>query len=131
MTVQEIAKLERVGERQIQRYLHDGFKGHVLRAVRIGRGFVIALEDYREWRRACGFDEPEAQQPEVPKVTLAEVIAEPEPERPAYPPYPFPADPHGQLTNVPHEHSRNMPHPLACRDYFQEQARRMKAQLRG
>ena len=48
-----------------------------------------------------------------------------------YPPYPQPADPNGQLTTTPHPHSRNMPHPQACADYIAEQARKLKAKLRG
>jgi len=141
MTVKQLALFEQVSERQIQRYLHEGFQGHVLPAVRIGRSFQITEPDYREWRRVCGFDEPEAQQPEVLRISQGgaesalpsepgEVIA-PEPDRPAYPPYPQGADPNGVLTNVPNEHSRNWPHPLAIRDYFAEQARKMKAHLRG
>jgi hypothetical protein len=86
----------------------------------------------------CGFDflpQPatpaEPAVPEMRKVSQVELEPGCFPPRPTYPPYPQAADPNGQLTNVPHEHSRNMPHPLACRDYFEEQARRMKAQARG
>lgn len=140
MTVKQVAASEQVSERQIQRYIAQGYKGCKLPAVRVGRSFQIAEADYKAWRVACGFDTTEA----LPQVSASEPDsgAHPAPaSKPesgphpapcaAYPPYPLPADPNGVLTNVPHEHSSNWPHPLACQEYMEEQARKMKAQLRG
>ena len=57
MTIQDVARSEDIGERQAQRYCRaPGYKGHVLKAVRVGRGLVIAIEDYKAWRVECGFD---------------------------------------------------------------------------
>jgi hypothetical protein len=146
MTVTEIARLEEVSERQIQRYISLGFKGHKLPAAKTRRAFVIDETDYRAWRVDCGFDflpQPEAPEapgdadpvPSAPKLGALTEPGEIPPASPRearpYPPYPQAADPHGVPTNVPHEHSSTMPHPLACRDYFEAQARKMKAQLRG
>jgi hypothetical protein len=148
MNIQEIARLEQVSERQIQRYCRAGYKGHVLPATRSGRGFVIAVEDYKAWRVECGFDFlPQAPERSIAAVSATEPGGNPpgSPADPAapkkcsdcgtvvrpYPPYPMAADPHGVPTNVPHEHSSTMPHPQACADYFAEQARKIKAQMRG
>jgi hypothetical protein len=141
MTIQEIARLEQVTPRQIQRYCRIGYKGHVLPATRKGRGFVIEESDYRAWRVSAGFDFlPQQDAPErsthADHASPAESADHIEPTspgeaRPSYPPYPQAADPHGVPTNVPHEHSSTMPHPQACADYFAEQARKMKAQIRG
>jgi hypothetical protein len=154
MTIQDLARSEGISERQAQRYCRaPGYKGHVLPATRKGRGFVIEESDYRVWRVECGFDF--LPQQDAPGRSTAAVSAteEPggippgcttpqilggfpapggsEPPGPTYPPYPQAADPHGVPTNVPHEHSSTMPHPQACADYFAEQARKMKAQIRG
>jgi hypothetical protein len=140
MTIQEIARLEQVTTRQIQRYCRaPGYKGHVLPAARKGRGFVIEESDYRAWRVECGFDFLPQQDAPERSTTAASTKPDdqdtepvsPRDTRPAYPPYPQAADPHGVPTNVPHEHSSTMPHPQACADYFAEQARKMKAQMRG
>jgi hypothetical protein len=134
LTVKQVAESEQISERQAQRYCRaPGYKGHVLKAVRVGRSFIIAVEDYKSWRLECGFD----FLPQQDATARAEVpVPDPEPvsprdTRPSYPAYPQCADPNGVLTNVPHEHSRNMPHPQACADYFAEQARKMEAKLRG
>ncbi len=133
MTIQDVAKHEGICERQAQRYCREpGYKGHILKATRLGRALSIAVEDYRAWRVECGFDflpQPEAQQPELPRVSQGEVVAQPEPERPKYPPYPQVANPGGPITNVPHETSGSMPHPLAVRDYMERNARELKAKL--
>jgi len=130
MTVKEIAEREQVGERQIQRYIAQGYKGCKLPAVRVGKSFQIAEQDYKAWRVACGFDTVVEAQPVPCAAPQVEAIAAPAPCA-AYPPYPLPADPSGPITNAPHEHSSNWPHPLACQEYMEEQARKMKAQLRG
>ena len=135
MTIAEIAQREGVTERSAQRYITVGYKGTKLPAVKLGRTYLIALEDYRAWRLQCGFDFLPQQDamPEAPKVSQGKLIAPPaDPAvlRP-YPPYPQPADSNGQLTTTPHPHSRNMPHPQACADYIAEQARKLKARLRG
>jgi hypothetical protein len=147
MTIQDVARNEGISERQAQRYCRAGYKGHVLPATRKGRGFVIEESDYRAWRVECGFDflpqqdaAPGRSTPAVsataqaggfpPGYPDAEPVS-PRDTRPTYPPYPQAADPHGVPTNVPHEHSSTMPHPQACADYFAEQARKMKAKLRG
>jgi hypothetical protein len=135
MTIAEIAQREGVTERSAQRYITVGYKGTKLPAVKMGRTYSIAVEDYRAWRVQCGWDFLPQQDvvPEVPKVRQRELtpavesVALPKP----YPPYPQPADPNGQLTTTPHPHSRNMPHPQACADYIAEQARKLKAKLRG
>jgi hypothetical protein len=152
MTIQDVARNEGISERQAQRYCaQPGFRGNVLKASKIGRAFVIAAEDYKAWRIACGFDflpqpdgaesAPLTSASSAPKLGadadsadhLPVPSVEPgaNPPGPSYPPYPQAADPHGVPTNVPHEHSSTMPHPQACADYFAEQARKMKAQIRG
>jgi hypothetical protein len=144
MTIQDVARNEGISERQAQRYCRaPGYKGHVLPATRKGRGFVIEESDYRAWRVECGFDFLPQQDTAPERSTHADHASpaesaddiEPtspgEARSPAYPPYPQAADPHGVPTNVPHEHSSTMPHPQACADYFAEQARKMKAQIRG
>ena len=145
MTIQDVARNEGISERQAQRYCRaPGYKGHVLKAVRIGRAFVIAAEDYKSWRIECGFDflphpggsEPAPLTPADPAAVTPQILGgfpEPGPisPGPSYPPYPLPACPGGPITNVPHPSSGSMPHPQACADYFAEQARKMKAQMRG
>jgi excisionase family DNA binding protein len=131
MTVQEIAKLEQVGERQIQRYIAQGFKGRFkLPAVRVGRSYTVAESDYKAWRIACGFDTPAPAVEPMPQVSaIAEpaVIEAAAPEyTPPYPPWPFPADPNGELTNAPAPHSRNWPHPLAMQDHMQAETRKLR-----
>lgn len=136
MTVKQIATNEGVGERQIQRYISEGFKGHKLPAVRVGRSFQITEQDYRAWRVLCGFDAP-AKESEPASTCPGHVEEPPTAEEspvvvvPMYPPWPQAADPNGVLTNQPHEHSRNWPHPLAVADHQREENRKMEAQLRG
>ena len=135
MTVKQVAASEGVSERQIQRYISQGFQGHILPAVRVGKAFQITEADYRAWRVACGFDAAIEAQPvsscSVPnRLAGVDSCERPAPSA-AYPLYPHPACPGGPITNVPHPTSGNMPHPLACRDYMQEQARKQKAQIRG
>lgn len=138
MTVKEIAASEGVSERQVQRYISEGYKGrHKLPATKHRKAFHIAVDDYKAWRIACGFDvEASSAHPAdstTAKTTVAaaaEVPASPEDARP-YPPYPQAADPNGIITNAPHAHSRNWPHPDAYREHVEEAARKMKAQLRG
>lgn len=132
MTVKEIAKREGISERQAQRYCRVGYRGHVLPTTRNGKGFVIAEADYRAWRIVCGFEEaqPQVSAP-APSTNLVERPAPASPEhqarrRASYPPWPQPADPNGQLTNVPHEHSRNWPHPEACRIHAEEELRKQR-----
>jgi hypothetical protein len=137
LAVKDVAKLEGVSERQIQRYVKEGFKGHVLPAVRVGKASHIEETDYRAWRVACGWDQPElAQRPVVgslsPQSPQVEVIAPvPAPCAEQYPPWPQCADPNGELTNAPSEHSRNWPHPRSCEQYMREQRRKQIEQLRG
>jgi hypothetical protein len=150
MTVQEIAQLEQVGERQVQRYITQGFKGRIkLPAIRVGRSYVIAETDYKVWRIACGFDTAAPAVAPMPQVTscspgsgdqevtrLLSAIAEASvieaqaqqytPAPPPYPPWPFPADPNGELTNAPAPHSRNWPHPLAMQDHMQAENRKLR-----
>ena len=130
MTVKEIAALEQVSPRMIQRYIAAGFQGHILPAVRIGKSFAIAEADYHAWRVLCGFEQAAEPQPE-PQPRQVEVIAPPVPALPAFPPWPQAADPNGQMTNAPHEHSRNFPHPEACRIYMEEQLRKQQTKIRG
>jgi hypothetical protein len=132
VTIQEIARIEGISERQAQRYCAEpGYKGCVLKATRKSRAFVIELEDYRAWRVECGFDFLPQQDavPEAPRVR-DELVPEPVAPRP-YPPYPQPANPGGPITNIPHPTSGSMPHPQACADYMLEQAKKLKAKLRG
>jgi len=143
MTIQDVARNEGISERQAQRYCRaPGYKGHVLPATRKDRGFVIEESDYRAWRVECEFDflpqqdaapERTKDAEQFPKGTASPDAepASPGEARPAYPPYPLPACPGGPITNVPHPTSGSMPHPQACADYFAEQARKMKAKLRG
>jgi hypothetical protein len=138
MTIKEIARNEGVDERSAQRYVTAGYKGHRLPATRTKRGaFVITLDAYRTWRIACGFNEPEpVAQPEAVSAQ-PQVSAPVESEEPAaapapkYPPWPMAANPRGQLTNGPHESSRNWPHPRACEAHAAEQLRKQQERLRG
>jgi hypothetical protein len=140
MTVKDVAKNEGVGVRQIQRYISLGFKGHKLLARKRSKGYWIEESDYRAWRVACGFDparvSPEDTRP-APAPSGDAHTATAEDAHPValghriYPPYPFPADPNGVITNVPDAHSCTMPHPQAVRDYFEAQARKMKETLYG
>jgi len=121
MTVSEIARLEGVTPRQILRYVNEGYKGCRLPAVRLGKAFSIIPDDYKLWRQQCGFDTTPAP------ASLAAPAGSPEDPRPApmspedthptYPPWPLCADPAGPVTNAPHEHSSNWPHPLAVEDH--------------
>jgi hypothetical protein len=126
VTIAEIARIEGVTERSAQRYVTVGFKGNKLPAVKLGRTYRIAVEDYRAWRLECGFDFLPQQDavPEVPRVRQDKVPATVAPK--PYPPYPKPANPGGPLTNIAHPSSGNMPHPQACLDYIREQARKQK-----
>jgi hypothetical protein len=130
VTVREVAALEQVSTRMVQRYCREGFQGHILPSIRVGKSLVIAESDYRAWRIACGFEQPEPEpQPQVsqPEESLQPIA----PPAPMYPPWPLAADPHGELTNGPSEHSRNWPHPLACEAHRAEQLRRQMERLRG
>jgi hypothetical protein len=134
MTVSEVAALEQVSTRMIQRYVSEGYKGNKLPAVRVGKSFVIAENDYKRWRIACDFAQPEpipepgGGSPQGRTPSQVEVIA---PPAPTYPPWPLAADPNGPITNAPHEHSSNFPHPEACRIYMEEQLRKQQIQIRG
>jgi hypothetical protein len=160
MNIAEIAKLEEVTTRQIQRYCRaPGYKGHVLKATKVGRGFVVQIEDYKAWRAECGFDflpqpdgaksAPTTAAPTTttaapttttaaPTTTTAAPTTAPEAKCPdcatvvrSYPPWPLPANPGGPITNVPHPSSGSMPHPLAVADHQREENRKMLAKLRG
>jgi hypothetical protein len=149
MTVKQVAELEQVGERQIQRYISEGFQGHKLPATRNGRSFSIALDDYKTWRIACGFDEvqiPQVSPPEpvgesagrsspgeegTPAAPPADPTELPAPCAALFPPWPQAADPNGPITNAPDENSSNWPHPEACRIYMAEQLREQQIKLRG
>ena len=129
LTVKDIARLEGVSSRMVQRYVSVGFRGNKLPAVRIGKALVIAEQDYRTWRVQCGFAQPEPEPQREPRPKV-EVIALPVPA-PLFNPWPQPADPAGPITNAPHEHSSNWPHPLACEAYMQELLRKQIERLRG
>ena len=142
MTIQDIAKLEQVSERSAQRYVTVGFKGIKIPAVKAGRSFSIDPADYKAWRIACGFDPAPAVQkvsqvsapPAEPAAVLRPVDAPsnlPEIAEFAFRPYPLPADPNGVLTNGPHPHSCNHPHPLACEAYMKREAEKLVAKYRG
>lgn len=125
LSVHEISVLEQVSDRQVQRYVSEGFKGqHKLPAVRIGKKLVVNSEDYVAWRALCGFEQPEAQP----------VPAQPVPQ--VSPPSPVPTEPetmfrpanaNGVLTNCPHPQSGNWASPQTCKEYLEDAARRMKA----
>ena len=129
MTVAEIAKLEQVSPRQIQRYCSVGFQGHILPTAK------IAEQDYREWRIACGFEQaaaalavPSTESVERPYVSQDEA---PAPCAVLFPPWPQCANPNGELTLAPHEHSRNWPHPLACEEHRKDELRKQQIRIRG
>ena len=135
MTVKQVAESEQVSERQIQRYISQGFQGHILKATRNGRSFSVTVDDYKAWRIACGF---EVQIPQVSAPAPVESAAPPtaSAELPApcaalFPPWPQAADPNGPITNAPQEHSSNWPHPETCRIYMAEQLREQQIKLRG
>jgi hypothetical protein len=134
MTVSEVARLEGVSTRQVQRYCTVGFQGHVLPATRVGKSFQIEESVYRQWRVACDFEQvldlaaiciQVAPGGNPPGSHQVEVIA---PPLRRFPPWPQPADPAGQLTNAPHANSSNWPHPESCRIYIDEQRRKQQLQ---
>jgi hypothetical protein len=125
LSVHEISVLEQVSDRQVQRYISEGFKGqHKLSASRVGKRLVVAAEDYTAWRIACGFEQPEAQPKPAQPVPQVSPPAEPRPE----PETMFrPANANGVLTNCPHPNSSNFASPQTCREYLENAARQMKA----
>jgi hypothetical protein len=137
MTISEAARLQGVSTRHMLRYITVGFKGHKLPAIRMGKKYFIVDDDYRQWRQQCGFDVAPGGSPGDPRLASVSpgdthpASTAPGASHPAYPPFPLPADPRGVLTNAPHEHSCNHPHPLACKAHFEEQARLQKERLRG
>jgi len=140
MTVKEVAELEDVTERQIQRYISLGFKGHKLPATRMRKAFVIAEEDYKLWRLECGFDflpQPAGSEPPPSAVTVPAVPAPSasDAERLSFEEikrrYFSPDRVGGPITNVPAFGSGSMCSPSTAKLYHEACARRMKAQLRG
>lgn len=145
MTIQDVAQHEGISERQAQRYIKLGFQGHILRATKVGKAWSIDTKDYKTWRVSCGWETaapaspkdarpastaPGAQHP-APATNLdaRPVTTSPGDTLPAYPPWPLPADPNGELTNGPAPHSRNWPHPEAMKQHSEAQARNMKARF--
>jgi hypothetical protein len=129
LTVREIATIEQVSERQVQRYISEGFQGHKLPATRTGRRLTVTAEDYKAWRTASGFEQAEAvPQVSAPASSTKFVEDPPEPAPPGDArPSPFrPAVQGGPLTNVPHPQSGNMPAPETCLQYLQENARKLR-----
>ena len=135
MTIQDIARSEEISERQAQRYCRaPGYKGHVLKATRRGKGFLIQESDYRAWRLECGFDflpQPDAASE---KTTPAKPVPKPVRACPCsaiLSALPAGSGPERTTNECTRPTSRNWPHPLACEAYMQEQARKMKSRLRG
>jgi hypothetical protein len=129
LTVREIATIEQVSERQVQRYISEGFQGHKLPATRTGKRLTVTAEDYKAWRTASGFERPEASPqvslpassgklPEEPPATSGNLPEHTSPFRPAR------LD--GVITNVPHKDSSSMPAPETCLQYLQENARKLR-----
>jgi len=137
MTIKDVAEREQISERQAQRYCREGFKGHVLPSVMVGKARSISDADYRQWRIDCGWETAQTAEVATPLRPVRsqeswERLAEPAPPVAAYPPWPMPADPvHGVLTNAPHPRSSNHPHPLACQAYLQNEARKLEQKYRG
>jgi hypothetical protein len=140
MTVKQVAELEGVTERQIQRYISLGCKGHKLPATRMRRAFVIAEDDYKLWRLECGFDFlPQPGSPgEPPSVVTVAAVPAPsasDAERLSFEEikrrYFSPDRIGGPITNVPAFGSGSMCNPETARLYHEAQARKMKQQLRG
>ena len=140
VTIKEIAEREGISERQAQRYCREGYKGHVLPAVRVGKSFQIAEHDYRAWRVLCGWEEAQPQVLPTEGRTPADPAASgsTNPAVPAFtersatfPPWPMPACPGGPITNVPHPSSGNMPHPEACRIHAEDELRKLQQPPRG
>lgn len=131
LSVKQIAEREEVSERQIQRYIAEGYKGCKLPAVRAGRSFQITVDDYKAWRVACGFEQAEPQ-PQVSEYRASPVRSEPlQAPAPAFNPWPLAADPNGPITNSPSEHSSNWPHPLAIEQHRADELRKQQIRLRG
>lgn len=135
MTIQEIAQREGISERQAQRYVREGFQGHILKATKVGKAYHVDEGDYAAWRIACGFEQPRSEESSEPPASpsrdahpAAGSSADPVPP---YPPYPMPADPHGVITNCPHPHSCNFPHPLACEAYMKQEAQKLVEKYQG
>jgi hypothetical protein len=130
MTLTEIAKALDLTKRQVLRYCRKpGYKGHVLKAKRTGKSLLVSEANYKAWRIACGFDFlPQPEQAGLAQsAQSAPVVSTPELQEPrSYNPWPMAADPNGIVTNTPHEHSRNWCHPLAMRDWLEDNARKMK-----
>jgi hypothetical protein len=147
MTIQEIAKREAISERSAQRYVTVGYKGHVLKATRMRKAFVIAEDDYKLWRLECGFDflpQPAGSEPPpsavdvvrnrttvttpaVPAADSAARLSFEEIKRRYFSPDRI----GGPITNVPAFGSGSMCSPSTAKLYHEACARRMKAQLRG
>ncbi len=130
MTISEVARLEGISDRQAQRYCREGFKGIVLKAVRLGKSLHIIPDDYKLWREQCGFDATPPESGVVPPASSTNLVehpasAPPDGAHPAFRPWPLCADPNGVPTNVPDPHSCTMPHPEACRIHDEELRQRM------
>lgn len=155
VTIAEVARLEQVTPRQIQRYCRaPGFKGHVLPATRKGRGFAIEESAYRAWRLECQFDFLPSPDENAGRSSAAvsASIATPQkaggfpPGSPDEEPGPISPAPSfselrrryfapdrvgGPITNVHAIGSGSMCSPESCRLYLEASARRLKAKLRG
>ena len=138
MTVQDVAEREGISERQAQRYITEGFQGHKLPAVKVGKAWSITDADYAAFRQACGWEtqpEPIIPQVEVIAPQVAPQIVDPAPcaEHPdPEPPSMFrPATVDGPLTNCPHPASSNWAAPETCQAYLQREARKLVAKYRG
>jgi hypothetical protein len=131
ISVKDIAVISNVSPRQVQRWISEGYQGHKLPAQRTGKRFVVSDTDYALWLIATGLDQPEpAVGAVVQPIPQAEPESTPRVDTP-WPPYPQPADPHGVLTNAPHERSSNWPHPAACEQYMKNEARKLAEKYRG
>ena len=137
MTVADVARLEGVSERSAQRYCTVGFKGHVLPSIMTGKARSIDPADYKAWRVLCGFDpaalDVRGSSPNTPQEEVTADLRTPQIQVPAtsFRPWPLCADPAGPVTNAPHEHSSNWPHPKAVEQHRAELLRQQLSRYRG
>jgi hypothetical protein len=140
MTIQDIVEREQVSERQAQRYVREGFQGHVLPSVKIGKAYHIEETDYAAWRIACGWEQPQPEAIPIPQVTVtpaptANLAVHPAPCAEYPDPEPAsmfrPATVDGPLTNCPHPASSNWPAPQTCEQYLQREAQKLVEKFQG
>lgn len=134
LRLREIAALEGVSLRQVQRWIR---KGELCATVIHGRERFVKREDYLAFK---GMKDATAQQTENLSTAAPEPCEEKSPHIPAPAPTTSdvlrpaiyrPANPCGVLTNVPHVNSANMPSPDTVREFTEAEAGNLIESFRG